>query len=220
MLCRTPQHAPFTLIELLVAALAGAVLLAALLAALSGAWKLQEQGDTREKAQTPLDTARQRLACDLRNAVPPSGVLAAAFTAVTESAGEFRHDDVQWVTAIGASHPDDTSGDLVSVHYYLKETSESGARQLVRTETRHLLAVEAEEPEEVVVLEHVVSFAVDWYHGETWQESWDSTAHQNQLPQAARVHLQFAVAERSSPSPLDLVVALDMRTLSAVEASP
>jgi type II secretory pathway component PulJ len=211
---------PFTLIELLVAALAGAVLLAALLAALSGAWRLQEQSAAREKVETPRDAARQRLTRDLRYAVPPSGLLAGAFAALTEAVGDYRHDDVEWVTAIGASNSDDACGDLVSVHYYLNPGAASDVFALVRTETRHLLAVEAEEPEEVVILENVVSFAVDWYDGDTWQESWDSTANENQLPLAARVRVEFAVPAGGGAGPLDLIVALDMRTLSATEAAP
>jgi type II secretion system protein J len=220
MLYRPRQPSPFTLIELLVAASAGAVLLTALLVALSGAWRLQEQGDRREKAETPLDAARQCLSRDLRYAVPPTGLLAGAFAALTEAAGDYRHDDAQWVTAIGASNPEATDGDLVSVHYYLKETEESGVLQLVRTENRYLLAVEAAAAVEVVMLEGVVSFAVDWYDGDAWQESWDSTAHENQLPEAARIHLRFAPTDRSSPPPLDLIVALDMRTLSAAGGNP
>lgn len=220
MLSHRHPPQPFTLIELLVAAMAGAVLLAALLAALSGAWRLQEQGEAREKVETPLDTARQRLARDLRYAVPPSGLLAGPFVALTEAAGDYRHDDVAWVTAIGASSPDETGGDLVSVHYYLNETAESDVFQLVRTEARHLLAVEVEEPEEVVILERVLSFAVDVYDGETWQESWDSTAHENELPEAVRVHVEIAPTAGSVAGPLDLIVALDMRTLSAAEGSP
>lgn len=220
MLCPAPQQRSFTLIELLVAALAGAVLLAALLVALSGAWRLQEQGDRREKAQTPLAVARERLSRDLRYAVPPTGLLATAFTATTEAAGEYRYDDVEWVTAIGAGTPDTPRGDLVAVHYYLKDTAASGRRQLVRTETRHLLAVEADKKTEVILLEHVMSFAADWYDGATWQESWDSTAHENQVPEAARIHLQFAAVDGLTPAPLDLIVALDMRTLSALEGGP
>jgi type II secretion system protein J len=220
MPCRASQFRPFTLIELLVAALAAAVLLAALLAALSGAWRLQAQGEAREKLEAPLAAARQRLIRDLRSAVPPAGLLAGAFTAVTEKAGDCRHDEVQWVTAIGASNPDDTGGDLVAVHYYLKETAETGVWQLLRTENRHLLAVETTEPAEVIILDRIVSFALDSYDGEAWQESWDSSAQENQLPEAVRVRILFAASERSVTAPLDLIVALDMRTLSAAGGTP
>jgi type II secretory pathway component PulJ len=215
------QHSRFTLLELLVATMAGAVLMAALLAALSGAWRLQEQGDLREQAEAPRRSVRQRLFQELSLAVPPSELLAGAFTAIAEESGEGRQDDIEWVTAVGARGPERPEGDLVRVHYYLSENGDGDMRQLVRTENRHLLAVAAEEPEEVVVLEDVVSFEADWYDGESWVTGWDSTVQENRLPQAARIRIEFAGgATGTSPRPLTLVVPLAMRTLSAEEGRP
>jgi len=221
-MARPAQHrSRFTLLELLIATMAGAVLMAALVAALSGAWRLQEQGDEQERTEAPRQVARKRLALELSLAVPPSEILSGAFSAVTEEVGDDRHDDVQWVTAIGARNPESTDGDLVQVHYYLVENADGDDCQFVRTENRDLLAVETEEPEEVVLLDHVVSFAADWYDGENWVSSWDSTVEENQLPEAARIRIDFAADSRgATPRPLELVVPLVVRTLSTAEATP
>lgn len=211
----------FTLLELLIATMAGAVLMAALVAALSGAWRLQEQADEQDRSEAPRQALRQRLALELALAVPPSEILSGAFSAVTTEVGDSRHDDVQWVTAIGARNPESADGDLVQVHYYLTEADDGEECQLVRTEARDLLAVETEEPEEVVLLDRVISFAADWYDGESWVSGWDSTVQENQLPEAARVRIEFAAdSQGATPRPLELVVPLVVRTLSAAEGTP
>jgi type II secretion system protein J len=221
MPARLHQPLRFTLLELLIAAMAGAVLLAALLAALGGAWRLQEQSHEQERAEAPRQALRQRLAGDLALAVPPAELLAGSFTAVAEEVGDRRHDDLEWVTAIGARDPDSPGGDLVRVHYYLSANEAGDAFQLVRTEDRDLLAAEVEEPREVVLLRDVTSFAAEWYDGETWTASWDSTVQENRLPEAARIRIELDAGTGEVPvRPLELVVPLVMRTLSAEGGSP
>ncbi|MBN2449086.1 MAG: prepilin-type N-terminal cleavage/methylation domain-containing protein [Lentisphaeria bacterium] len=215
-----PRQQAFTLLELLVAAMAGAALMAALLTTMAGAWRLQEQGQEREAAEVPLDLARRRLAAELAAAVPPAGILAAPLLATAEEEGEWRLDDVQWVAAIGARDPEDLSGDLVEVRYYLVESENGDARTLVRTARANLLTVEEEEPEEMVILDDVVSFAASWYSDGTWVDSWDSSAEENRLPEAVRIRIDFAEADGRTPPPLELLVPLLMQTVRAEEGAP
>ncbi len=205
------QRRPFTLLELLIASMAGAVLLAALLAALSGAWRLQEQAQERDRDEALRQAVRQRLALELALAEPPRELLAAGITASTEDVGGYRHDVLEWVAAVGARNPDCTRGDLVRVRYSLSEAENGSSWRLVRTEEQDLLAVETQEPEEVVLLENVISFSADWYDGQDWVTAWDSAA-EGKLPQAARIRIEFAgKGSGPAPRPLELVVPITMR---------
>lgn len=209
----------FTLIELLVAAMAAAVLMAALLTSLTGAWRLQEQSQRREDATIPRDLARQLLTNDLLAAVPPAGVLAEPLIASRDEDGDWRHDDVQWVTAVGGRNPDDAGGDLVQVHYYLTESDTEGLWRLVRTERRNLLVVEEDEPAEVTILAGVLSFQATWYDGTSWVDSWDSTVEDNQLPEAAHIRIDFAGADgrQAEPPPLEVLVPFLVRSTASAQ---
>ena len=213
------QQRGFTLLELLVATLAAAVLMAALLMALFGAWRLEARSSELESVTLPREMADQRLRREFQAAVPPAGLLAGPLTSVTATSGDWRHDEATWVTAIGATNPDTAWGDFVTVHYYLSESEQNGVYRLMRTEQRNLLALTEETPEETVILEGVVSFKLTWFDGENWLDSWDSTAQNNQLPQAVQVRLDFAGADQTRPAPLELIVPFVMRSLGAPTAA-
>lgn len=204
----------FTLLELLVAAFAGAILMAALLLVMGGAWRLQQRAIDLETAALPREFACQRLRCEFQAAVPPAGLLAGPLTGQTTKAGDWRRDDVQWVSAVGATSPEAKGSDLVTLHYYLAENTQSGVYRLVRTERRSPLATTDDTSEETVILDNLVSFAVTWYDGQTWQDSWDSSAQQPPLPQAVRVRLDFAEANGVRPVPLELIVPFSVRSAS------
>lgn len=214
------RHSPFTLLELLIAALAGAVLMAALVACLCSAWRLQEQGQARDAASLPLELARRRLTTDLAAAVPPAGLLAGPMLATTTQNGDWRQDDAQWVAAVGARNPDAQGGDLMQVHYYLTQGAACQAYQLVRTENWNLLATTETTPDEVVVLDNVVSFKATWYDNGAWQNSWDSTAQESRLPAAAWFRIDFAPQGTFRPPPLEVLVPLAMHRANDAETAP
>jgi hypothetical protein len=105
-----------------------------------------------------------------------------------------RQDDAEWVALLPALENRGLWNDLVGVHYYLEEMDDGSAMNLVRTENRNLLATETDEDdlEEVVILEDVQAFELNWYDGSDWVESWDSTVQENQLPQAVQVRIEFS----------------------------
>ena len=207
---------PFTLLELLVAAFAAAVLMAALLVAMGGAWRLQQRAADLESAEIPRETAFLRLRQEFQAAVPPRGILAGPLLSQAVEAGDWRHDDVEWTAAIGATNPDaPLTTDLVIVHYYLTATDQADVYRLVRTQRPSVPATEETTPEEIVILDGVVSFLLTWYDGTTWQDAWDSSAQQNQLPQAVWVRLDFAERKGIRPKPLELIVPFAMRTPGA-----
>lgn len=214
---RQPHPCRFTLLELVIATVASAVLVAALLAALAGAWRLQDQGQRLEMAAVPREAAAAVLARDLRLAVAPSGVMAGPLTAVSSSSGGDRLDDVEWVTAIGGTNAEVGGGDLVQVRYVLEPADVAGSFRLLRHENRNLLAVQTDDAEGTPILEGVVSFAVNWYDGSTWRESWDSTAEDNALPEAAHVRIDFAATAGVAPLPLEMMVPFVVRTTGATE---
>lgn len=218
---RSGRALAFTLIELLVAAGSAAVLVAALLAAFSSAWRLQGRAHERDIESAAREAAVEQLARDLRNAVPPVGILAGPLLATAWQVGDWRHDDVQWVSASGGQNPDDAGADLVGVRYALAPGATPAHHDLVRTENRWRLAVHEQDTPAHTLLEGVVSFAASWYDGEAWTTSWDSTVQDNQLPQAARIRIDFADHGGQRPQPLEMIVPLLVRSaLVGGEARP
>lgn len=209
----------FTLLELLLALATAAVVMAALLAAFSSSWRLQERGREWEEAAAPRRELRDRLRREFAAAVPPSGVLAGPLVAVSDTSGGWRQDDIEWVAAVGARNPDDTWGDLARLHYYLAEDEATGGWNLVRTIEQNLLAVETEDPEEVILAIGIQGLQALWFDGEDWLDEWDSTLQDNQLPKAVHIRLDFAETDGRTPAPLEVIVPFVCRTLSAEEES-
>jgi len=73
-----------------------------------------------------------------------------------------------------------------------------------------LLPYAEEEPESVPLLTGVETLEFSFYDGQTWQDTWDSTAQENKLPTAIRVYIAFRPPENNEALslPIELVVPI------------
>jgi hypothetical protein len=64
--------------------------------------------------------------------------------------------------------------------------------RLVRKITRNLLSPRDVDPEEQVLCRNVTSLNLRYFDGDSWLDTWDSTADANSLPLAMEVEIQVA----------------------------
>lgn len=208
----------FTLIEVLTACMIFAVVVGALSSAFYGAITLREKAYItfeREPVRTYLLT---RIKQDLASCVAPSGVLAGPMLGTPEESNQERLDRLEFYSATGITDPYHPWGDLQKIEYELLEPiggeSESG-RIFTRTVTRNLLALTEEEPETDRLIDGVQSLEFSYYDGETWTENWDSTAQENELPEAVLVRLVLVSSpdEEASNKPIEIIVPTVMKAV-------
>lgn len=205
----------FTLLELLVALVVSAILLSSLLMAAGTAWRRQQQRSAREQQRAPRDAATAQWRRELLAVAPPGGLLSGTFLAETRESGGTRLDTLSFVTGIGGTTPLATAGSLVGVNYELIASEAPGHFDLVRTEERNLLALEADEPLELVLLRDVSAFSVSCYDGSDWIDGWDSSARDHGLPAAIALRCEFAGTDK--PEPLTVLLPLALPTFASTE---
>lgn len=222
----------FTLLEMLVALVIFATLIGALYAVFfsgmhlrEASWKDFESGVLREQVTR---TIRR----DLRNAVVPAGILAGSFVGQTQSANQVRSDTLTFYSTTGAITDKAPWGDIQSVEYFLTDPidpGKSGEYDFVRRVRQNLLATNVEEedvPEaQWRLLSGVTSLTIQYYDGQAWNDSWDSTTVSNANPQAVQMTLTFAPdsdGRTRPPLEIECEVAAQPRATAApaVPASP
>ena len=206
----------FTLIEVLVATAMFATIISALYALFHSALK------TRETAFRVFETDLSRhyvtilIKRDIVNTVLPTGVLAGAFIGEKEESGLVRMDKLELYTSSGIVDENDKWGDIEKVEYYLEESTENpGEMDFIRAVTRNLLPSIEEEPEEEHLFKNVESLKILYYDGDSWQDTWDSTTQDNELPQAVDMLIEFPSSENDEKYPVRLVIPLVLQTSSS-----
>ena len=89
----------------------------------------------------------------------------------------------------------------------------------MRAVTRNLLASIAEEPDEEQLLSGIEALEFRYFNDADWQDSWDSTTVENELPSAVTVQIDFLSAADggSGSAPIEMVceiVAMPRQTES------
>jgi general secretion pathway protein J len=190
--------AGFTLIEVLIASTISAVLIVAMYAVFQGSLSLRESTYERVESALPRSYASQALRRDFAAMTPPSGILSGPLLGERNEENTRRTDSIEFYTASAAVATGEPWGDIQKVEYRLSDNEPASAergRDFVRVVTRNLLATTIEEPPEQGLLTGVESLEFSYYDGDAWEDSWDSTAHQDESPQAVRVRIEFAVGE-------------------------
>jgi len=202
----------FTLIELLLAAAIFAMLAAALYSVFHGALRLRETAEDAFSRGRPQRYVSAVIARDLRNMLAPAGVLAGDMLGENYEEGGSSFDTIEFFTSTGVVSDNAPWGDMQRVSYYLEEPEEDEGEagyDLVRFVTRNLLPSTEEEEEdgEERVLHRVASLDITYFDGESWLDSWDSTAQDNALPEAIGLRLDFVEPEQGERPvpPVDLV---------------
>lgn len=199
----------FTLIELLLAAVIMTVMLASLYGIYHTATRMRERVWNDIQTSVPVDEVIRVMRTDLGATIGPGEVLARPFMGLSQQDGAARRDTLDFGAAVGRLNDDEPWADLVEVGYSLIEPEDGNldtGMDLARTLTRNLLAqtVMADEPQRL--LHNVEALQFQYWDGEYWQDSWDSTALENKLPSAIRVRVEFAeIKDKPARSPIEMV---------------
>ncbi len=186
---RSPARA-FTLLEMLVAMAIMAVLAGSLYATLRVAFRARRSATSAVEEVRTVDLALARVQADIASAVVPAGILAGAFVGEpgTDAVGRAADSLLLHGTATGAEATDGT-GDIRMVEFTCAESDDDTGLVLLRRVTTNLLAPTTPEPEEEVLARGVAAFALRYFDGIDWLDTWDSTTQDNQLPAAVEVTL-------------------------------
>jgi type II secretion system protein J len=207
----------FTLLELVIATAIFSVLFAALYGVFTGALSLRERTYDIVEEGLPRSLIEDLIKKDLIHIALPEGTLSTEFIGTKDEAGAVRMDELEFYTTSGLIADAHPWGDMQRVTYYLAEAEDDFSRStkdtgsdFVRTVTRNLLATIEEEPEEERLLKGVQGLEISYYDGEDWQESWDSTMMDNEMPLALRLRIDFVApnGETRKTSPIEVVCAI------------
>jgi general secretion pathway protein J len=204
--------AGFTLIEVLLALGICAIVLVVITSVFAGALRLQEHASANLEQSLPIERAMNLLRRDLKNAVPPGGMLAGPMQSGSLEGGVDSSDGIQIYTTTGLITPTAPWGEIQMVTYGLQSPTDSSAnsgKDLVRTVTRNLLSTTTADEDDQFLASGVQSMSFSYFDGQNWLDTWDDTTETN-LPVAVRVNLQLAPrdATQTAPAPIQLLVPL------------
>lgn len=229
----------FTLIEVILALGIFAIVMVAINTAFFAALRLRQRSTEALEQALPVEHALDILRRDLINAVPPGGVLAGDFRSGTGGAsgggsgkttsnnssssrglGTAQYGGLDFFTTTGNLSDDLPWGDIQEVNYQLQDPPDrqhSYGRDLVRTVTRNLLATSTQAADTQRLLGNVENLDFFYFDGAQWQDSWDTSAANTNLPQAVRVSLRLASNSGPSPAssqPLEMLVQLTSQSVT------
>ncbi len=232
----------FTLIEVILAIGIMAIALVAINTAFFAAVRLRQKTTQQLEQAQPVEQALAVLRRDLLNAAGPGGVMEGDFrgsafgggiggsstSSKTKSANSSQAaqntlasqnpGSLDFFTTTGTLSDNAPWADMQEVNYQLVDAADrahSFGRDLVRNVNRSLLAVATATPEAQRLLSNVESLDFYYFDGMNWQESWDTTSGNTNLPVAVRVRLRLgqdpAVASQRL-EPIEMVVLLHTQT--------
>lgn len=216
--CGSASPRAFTLLELLVALAMGVIIAGALYSSLRAGFRARTLAEAQVEPVRTAELATALLRPDFESARPANSTLAGPFVG-TDTTGEagLAADTVEFFTlgdptdplaamapaggaAAGPASPvggvagPAPTGEARQVQIGLVALPGPGgsAEQcLVRRVTTNLLAQVAVEPYEEVLCRNVRSLNIRYYDGLAWQDSWDSTLLENNIPTAVEVMLEL-----------------------------
>ena len=201
----------FTLLELLIG-MAMAVLIAALLSeCMFTAFHAQSAMVRTVDANRTIDGAMHRLTADLADTLP-----AQSGTGHT-LAGPFQGNDQSLTFYADGQEPGgsiepgaDVQGNVRMIQIDVEQGPGNSGMELVRRVTTNLLAATQPTPAPQVLCDHVQSFAIGYFDGTNWDDSWDSTQTQpaNDLPMAVELTLVRVSAPGAPPQQEERIVPL------------
>jgi type II secretion system protein J len=215
---QSPIENAFTLIEMILAIGVAAIVLIAVNMVFFTSLHLRDDTADMVDAATPIDSAVTFMKRDLQCAVTPtngtSKLLSGGFRVGNNltSVGVSDPVAIEMFTASGALSDSQPWADIQRVTYELKTatTANANGRDLYRSITRNLLALNTPDVTEQLMLSGVTSVKFSCYDGAQWNDTWDTTsatAVNTNLPLAVKVDIQMA--GRMDAQPVEIVVPID-----------
>lgn len=189
----------FTLLELLMASAAFAMIVLVMKVTLMGSLSLRNRSQERMDALNLRMRIMDIMEKDLRQCLLKETPFAQEFLGDSQGQGLTRNDQLTFYTASGVIQTNLPWGHLQKISYYLQQPL-SGLQQeeeegwaFYREVTRNLAPAGGVEilmtPQPLARGVH--SLAFQYYDGEYWQDTWDSSTEDPKLPLAVRIHLTF-----------------------------
>ena len=204
----------FTLIEMMLAISIIAMVLAVMNTVFFSALRLRDRTADAVDHALPTQQATAILRRDLQCAMAPGGILAGDFKAgsVTE-ANMSQPVAIEMYTATGALRENEPWADIQEVTYELKTPatrSPAGGNDLIRSVTRNLLSTTSPDIDDQWLMGGVQDLRFSCFDGTQWQDSWDTTNGNTNLPLAVRVSIQLVGA--AATEPIEMVVPIVSQT--------
>jgi prepilin-type N-terminal cleavage/methylation domain-containing protein len=147
-------------------------------------------------ASTPAATAGGAAAA---TAIPYVSVMAGTVTGAFEGTDQSDDrgnpgDDLKFLTtAYTPTHPEGGNGDMKWVELTVVTSQNGQDHLLVRKSYSNLLPMTVEDPDTEVICRGVYGFNLRYYDpvNQVWQDSWDCSLYNNQLPAAIEITLQL-----------------------------
>lgn len=226
------QHRPlgrtagFTLLELLTALAITAMISVTLFACLRIAFKARSAVEIGLEPTRTADLAFDFLRADFESVLPASGTLAGPFIATDlPSAGGADADSIQ-MCSLGNGAADfnqlGVASEVRRVELFIDNDPDNSNQQvLIRRVTGNLLATVEPPPFDEVICRGITGMNLRYFDGTDWQDSWDSTQRDSEIPAAVEVTLEFKrdVNGRQVVTPYQRVFILSASTLSATSTS-
>jgi prepilin-type N-terminal cleavage/methylation domain-containing protein len=209
----------FTLLEVVLALGMVAVLAVSLYTSLHIAFGAQSSADAALEPPRTAELALDFIQNDFQNSLPPntngqtyntvavsptmqslySGITTSTGAEETVLCGNFEGiqaqgengqeaDDVVFFSTVDAGKHIDANGEIKQIEYAVQRGTD-GQYELVRRIGRNLISGEQIQPDQEVLCRGVSSFTIAYSTGSEWQDTWDSTQEDNDLPAAVQITL-------------------------------
>jgi len=189
----------FTLLELIVAMALMVVVAACLYSSLYTGFRARRSAAAAVEPTITAANAIELLKQDIYCAVTGDGVLAGSFLGMDSQEGKGGdNDSLSFYTTHLYVSDDKPYGGVGIVELVLAEDNDTDGDfyRLVRHVNTNLLSPRTLEYDEQVVCRNVRSLNFRYFDGLNWLDEWDSTAHENTLPQAVEISLRIEYKSR------------------------
>jgi type II secretion system protein J len=180
----------FTLVELIVALSIAALLTFTLYASLHVAFRARRTAEEHVRPMRAATIAADLISQDLQCVMPPTGLLAGAFTGTQQAgaAGGARADMLDFYCVGEDFTPNQQTQptDEGLRHVQIAIRADVDPPVLVRRVWRNLLTTTQQDPDEEIICRGVRSLQLRYFDGTTWQDAWESTSD-NTLPVAVEL---------------------------------
>lgn len=178
----------FTLLELLLAMTMMTIIAASLYTSMSIGFKARESAERVVQEGRSLEIAVELIRGMLASAMVPTGIMAGEFEGEDENGDEgYDADTLTFYTADYNPVEDELAGDIEKVEICMSEREDTDEPVIVRKVTTNLLSPKTLDPEEEILCGNVRSLNLRYYDGSDWQDDWDSSDNDDELPEAVEI---------------------------------
>lgn len=191
----------FTLLELLVALGLMNMIALSLYSSLYITTRAKRSVSEAMRPYQSLSPVFDALRQDLQSSMQPDGVLAGGFYGESLTGEENQDSDIlQFCCASYSPKEDEIASNIIQVSYEMTVDAARQENVLIRNTTVNLLSSKTTETSSRQVIgRNIRSFNLRYFDGYAWQESWDSTTADNQLPMAVEINLKTSFSTESNP---------------------